>query len=126
MRIGWTAPGADEAFLVLDRDHDGKITSGVELFGTVTPLTDGRIAGNGFNALVQLDNNHDGVIDEHDAIWSGLLLWRDLSHDGISQPFELTPVATSSLKSISLAVYDVFFRTCVPRSSSSRPGFRSK
>ncbi|HEV2722884.1 MAG TPA: bacteriocin fulvocin C-related protein [Thermoanaerobaculia bacterium] len=102
VRIGWTKPGADEAFLALDRDHDEKITSGVELFGTTTPLADGSSAGNGFKALAQYDDNHDGVIDEQDAIWFQLLLWRDLNHDGISQPSELTPVAMSSLKSISL------------------------
>jgi hypothetical protein len=102
VRIGWTKRGADEAFLALDRDHDGKITSGVELFGTVTPLGDGSIAGNGFNALAQSDENHDGVIDEHDAIWSQLLLWRDWNHDAISQPSELTPVAASSWRGIAL------------------------
>jgi hypothetical protein len=39
--LGWTARGADEAFLCLDRNHDGRITSGVELFGTATPLVNG-------------------------------------------------------------------------------------
>lgn len=102
VRIGWTNSGADEAFLALDRDHDGRITSGVELFGTVTPLADGSIAGNGFKALAQYDDSHDGLIDEHDTIWSQLLLWRDWNHDGISQPSELTPVTASSWKAISL------------------------
>ncbi|HEV2722323.1 MAG TPA: hypothetical protein VG323_20050, partial [Thermoanaerobaculia bacterium] len=93
--IGWTARGANEAFLCLDRDHDGEITSGVELFGTATPLKNGQPAANGYLALAEYDDNQDGVIDEHDAIWIHLLLWRDLNHDGISEQNELTPISQS-------------------------------
>jgi len=102
VRIGWTAAGADEAFLCLDRDHDGRITSGAELFGNATPLANGMPAQNGFLALAEYDDNHDGVIDERDRIWGELLLWRDLNHDGISQPSELTSVVGSGLAAISL------------------------
>lgn len=102
VRIDWTAAGADEAFLCLDRNHNGRIDDGAELFGTATPLQAGGRAPNGFVALAELDDNHDGRIDEHDAIWSQLLLWRDANHDGISQPDELTPVAGSALVAISL------------------------
>lgn len=102
VRIGWTAAGADEAFLALDRNHNGKIDSGAELFGSATPLSDGTRASNGFVALAEFDDNHDRVIDEKDAIWSQLLLWRDLNHDGVSEPNEITPVAGSGLTAISL------------------------
>lgn len=100
--IGWTAAGADEAFLSLDRNQNGRIDNGAELFGTATPLKNGTRAPNGFAALAELDDNHDGLIDHQDAIWSQLLLWRDRNHDGISQPDELAPVAGSGLTAITL------------------------
>jgi len=102
IRIGWTAAGADEAFLCLDRNYDGRITSGAELFGNATPLKSGRPAGNGFLALAQYDDNHDSVIDANDAVWPQLLLWRDRNHDGVSQEDELLPVAGSGIVAISL------------------------
>jgi hypothetical protein len=105
VRIGWTAGGADEAFLCLDRNHNGQIDSGAEMFGSATPLKDGTRASNGFIALAELDDNHDGVIDQKDPIWNELLLWRDLNHDGISQPSELTPVADSGLTAIALSYH---------------------
>lgn len=100
--IGWTAAGADEAFLCLDRDHNGKIDSGAELFGNAMLMQDGTPAPNGFVVLAQFDDNRDGMIDERDAILGRLLLWRDVNHDGISQPYELTPVVGSALAAISL------------------------
>lgn len=102
VRIGWTASGADEAFLCLDIDRNGKIDSGAELLGNAMPLKNGTHAPNGFVVLAQFDDNHDGIIDEQDAIWGQLLLWCDLNHDGISQPYELTPVAGSRLTAINL------------------------
>lgn len=100
--MGWTAAGADEAFLWLDRNHNGRVTSGAELFGNFTPLRNGGFAKNGFEALSELDDNHDGAIDENDAIWSELLLWRDLNHNGISEPDEITPISASDLTAIDL------------------------
>jgi hypothetical protein len=104
--IGWTARrDADEAFLWLDRNHNGRVTSGAELFGNFTPLKNGQIASNGFEALKEYDDNNDGVIDANDAVWTQLMLWRDLNHDGISQPEEITPVAGSGLIRIELAYH---------------------
>lgn len=102
LHVGWTAAGADEAFLALDRNGDGRITDGTELFGSVTLLRDGSRAGNGFVALSDLDDNHDGVIDSRDAVWPQLLLWRDLNHDGISQANEITRLADSDVTAIDL------------------------
>lgn len=99
---GWTAAGAQEAFLALDRDGDGTISSGAELFGNATMLKNGQRAPNGFAALAELDDNGDGVIDHDDAIWPALMLWTDLNHDGVSQPAELRPVSGSSITAIGL------------------------
>jgi hypothetical protein len=100
--MGWTAAGADEAFLWLDRNHNGKVTSGAELFGNFTPLENGQMAKNGFEALAELDANHDGVIDDRDPIWSQLMLWRDLNHNGISEPNEIGPLSASDVTAIDL------------------------
>lgn len=102
IRIGWTAADADEAFLWLDRDHDGIVDSGAELFGTATPLHDGHTASNGFIALREFDDDADRRIDSTDAIWSRLLLWRDRNHDGHTQPDEIGPVDGSGIVAISL------------------------
>jgi hypothetical protein len=100
--IGWTAAGTEEAFLALDRNHNGAIDNGAELFGNATPLLDGSRARNGFIALAQYDDNHDGVIDASDPIWRQLVLWCDLNHDGLSQSAEIVAVGESALRAISL------------------------
>jgi hypothetical protein len=100
-RIGWTAAGAPMAFLALDRNGNGTIDSGAELFGNHTPLRSG-VAANGFDALAQYDANGDGIIDGSDPIWPSLLLWTDLNHDGISQPSELALMSTSTVTAIGL------------------------
>jgi len=100
--MGWTAAGANEAFLWLDRNHNGTVTSGAELFGNFTPLQNGQRAKNGFEALREFDTNGDGVIDERDPIWSRLMLWQDLNHNGISEPNEILPIAGSGVTSIDL------------------------
>jgi hypothetical protein len=101
-RIGWTAGGADEAFLWLDRNHNGVVDNGAELFGNATPQMEGKRALNGFEALKVFDSNHDRIIDEYDSIWPQLLLWRDLNHDGVSQSSEITSVIGSGFIAISL------------------------
>lgn len=92
-RVSWTAPGSDLAFLALDRNQNGRIDGGAELFGDAA-------AANGWEALGVLDANGDGVINANDAAWSALLLWYDRDHDGLSIPAELVPVASSSIVAI--------------------------
>jgi hypothetical protein len=102
MLMGWTAAGADEAFLWLDRNHNGIVTGGAELFGNFTPLKNGHIATNGFEALAEFDANHDGVIDNRDPIWPQLLLWRDLNHNGVCEPSEISTLDSSNVTAIDL------------------------
>lgn len=54
-------------FLVFDRNRDGKVNDGSELFGPAT--------GNGFNELALLDADANGWIDENDAAYENLLVW---------------------------------------------------
>ena len=87
-QIAWTRPAEDLAFLAVDRNGDGKISSGRELFGnfTVPGVT------NGFAALAAL-TNHVGApyVSADDPEFSKVLLWTDRNHNGISEPEELQP-----------------------------------
>ena len=84
---GWIK--GDDGFLVLDRNNNGTIDSGQELFGDSTPLAGGGTAADGFAALAQEDTNADGVVNNLDTRWSQLRVWQDLNQDGVSQAGEL-------------------------------------
>lgn len=100
VQMAWTRMGVDDAFLAMDRNGNGTIDSGAELFGNFTPLRSGALAANGFLALAELDDDADGVVDANDAVWARLLLWTDRNHDARSTADELQPIATSSVTSL--------------------------
>jgi hypothetical protein len=97
----WTARGSNDAFLALDRDNNGSVDSGKELFGDFTdqPITE---KPNGFIAMAVFDDNNDGWIDNNDAIYRKLLLWVDSNHDGISQRRELHSLEWGGVERIGL------------------------
>jgi hypothetical protein len=97
IRMGWTRLGTDNAFLALDRNGNGRIDSGAELFGNYTRLASGEQATNGFEALAELDADSNGTVDASDAAWQRLLLWTDRNHDGMSTADELQPIAGSTV-----------------------------
>jgi hypothetical protein len=97
---------SETPWLVLDRNENGRIDNGAELFGSMTRLAGGRRAANGFLALAPLDSDRDGWITANDPAFARLALWRDLNQDRASSADELTPAADTVL-ALSLAYRDI-------------------
>jgi hypothetical protein len=100
-QMSWTAVGSDDAFLVLDRNNNGLIDGGAELFGNYTP-TPGGPTLNGFMALATFDSNGDGQINADDSTFAKLQLWTDRNHDGQSDSSELVRLVATDITSISV------------------------
>ncbi|QEO78810.1 calcium-binding protein [Pseudomonas brassicacearum] len=98
---GWIS--SDDGFLVLDRNLNGTIDTGSELFGVDTVKSSGSKAVNGFDALSDLDSNADGVFDASDEKFSSVKVWQDKNRDGISQADELKSLSDLKIKSIGLS-----------------------
>jgi hypothetical protein len=107
-QTAWTAPGSRLAFLALDRNGNGVIDDGKELFGNHTE----EQKANGFEVLIALAIANDGTppkeLVEGHPVFDQLLLWEDQNHDGISQPTEIQP-ATNILSEVGLG-YDAHNR----------------
>ena len=97
---GWVH--SNDGLLVHDRDGDGKISDGSEIFGDNTPLKNGQTAAHGFAALAELDENGDGKVDAADKTFSKLGVWRDLNHNGISEEGEIFALKDLRIKSLNL------------------------
>lgn len=89
-----------DAFLALDRNKDGIINSGQELFG------EQHGAKNGFEELRKFDLNGDGVINRNDAIYNDLLLFKD-NGNGITENGELISLADAGIAEIQLGYKNV-------------------
>lgn len=94
--------GTEDGFLALDRNGNGFIDNGGELFGDQVVLSDGSISSSGFAALADLDENSDGVIDANDHEFVNLRVWVDENHNGVSESSELMPLSKLDIVSIDL------------------------
>jgi hypothetical protein len=109
IQMSWTAAGWNGGFLALDRNGNGLIDDGAELFSNLAPQPTPKTGPkNGFLALAVFDQpanggNGDGWINAQDAVYSKLLIWVDKNHDGISQPDELFTLKQAGIQAISLS-----------------------
>ena len=98
-RVAWTEPSADVAFLALDRDGDGRITSGRELIGdhTMPGVTNGAECP---HAARDVPGTW-GAVDSENPLFAALRLWTDANHDGRSEAGRAPP-GRSGLAAIGL------------------------
>jgi hypothetical protein len=105
----WVSVSSDDAWLVLDRNRNGLIDNGKELFGNVTvqDIHPPGVERNGFLALAEYDKvmnggNNDGNINRNDSVFDRLRLWRDDNHNGVSEACELFALRDFGLRRIDL------------------------
>ncbi len=111
--IAWTSENSDDAWLALDRNGNGIIDDGRELFGNYTqqPIPAVGQEKNGFLALAVFDRQSNGgnnnrKIDNADSVFSQLRLWQDLNHNGFSEVDELLNLTTLGIRSIDLSYHE--------------------
>ncbi|MES2742981.1 MAG: hypothetical protein V4754_18820, partial [Pseudomonadota bacterium] len=95
---GWV--GKDDGLLVWDRNGNGQIDDGSELFGNNTNLAAGGKAANGFAALAEVDSNRDGKIDANDALFNRLRVWKDGDSNAVVSSGELLTLTEVGVRSI--------------------------
>ena len=101
-KTSWVS--AKEGLLAYDKNGDGVINGGNELFGDRTLMKDGKtLASSGFSALAEYDDNKDGKIDSNDAIYTLLRIWQDSDGDGIASAGELRRLVDLGIVSIGLS-----------------------
>ena len=97
VRMGWTVPNSDDAFVVVEMRQNARIDDLTELLGWQGPPS-------GFDFLRAMDGiseeeaargfgprrrSPDGVIDAADEVFARLVLWNDVDADGKSTEAEL-------------------------------------
>jgi hypothetical protein len=76
-QVGWV--GSGEGLLWLDRNPNGIVDSGKELFSN-SAVAD---AAKGLRSMSWVDANADGVIDASDPVFAELKVWQDADGDAV-------------------------------------------
>lgn len=98
-RINWTN---SDGILAIDKNGNGKIDNGREVFGDSFILNNGQKAKNGFEALTQYDTNNDNFFDTKDRDFYKFYLWIDSNENGISEAKELCKLSETNIARINL------------------------
>lgn len=93
----WLTP--DTGLLVWDPSHTGMISSGTQLFGSVSWWL---FFDNGYQALACLDDNHNGELVGPEL--KGIAAWFDRNSNGVSDKGEVVPLAELNIEAISTNV----------------------
>ncbi len=111
-RVAWPTASSADGWLALDRNSNGTIDGGKELFGNFTQQhgDPNNIPPNGFIALRYFDEslnggNEDGKIDWEDNVYNTLRVWVDANHNGISESNELRTMQAAGVDNIDLNYY---------------------
>ena len=88
--------GKSDGMLVLDRNFNGVIDTGSELFGN----TQLALGAQGLKGLAWVDANVDGDIDARDAVYSQLRVWQDANGNGLVDTGEAKSLADMGISSI--------------------------
>ncbi len=93
----WPWVASRTALLVWDPDRTGRVTSGRQLFGSVTWW---MFFTNGYEALAVLDDDRDGELAGPEL--EGLAAWFDRDTDGISDPGEVLPIGELEIEAVAV------------------------
>ena len=109
IKVSWVQ--GDDALLALDRNGNGRIDDGRELFGNFIGHSGFDEVPSGFDHLALYDQadrggNEDGVISAEDRVFGELVVWQDKNGDGISQARELRSLDEVGIESIALRYTD--------------------
>lgn len=99
-KTAWVS--ANDGLLVMDRNEDGLINSGAELFGDQNILMSGEVSSGGYISPEELDEDKNLKIDAQDSKFNQIKVWRDKNQDGISTKDELFGLEELSIKAIHL------------------------
>ena len=86
-----------------DRNHDGVINDGTELYGVGTKTANGSRAGDGYVAMALEDSNHDGKLNAQDRDWKEMQVWVDANRDGKTDAGELKAMDELGIVELDLA-----------------------
>lgn len=114
-RVASDWPTARTPWLALDRDRNGAVDDATELFGSAVRLSSGGRAQNGFEALAELDENADGVIDARDARFGELATWADEDADRRTDAGELASALVGARRLVSIELVFAIAPVCDAR-----------
>ena len=107
----------NDGILVIDKNGDGVINDGGEVFGDNYVKSNGNKASSGFDALADLDSNGDGVISAEDSEFSNIKI---LKGDGTLISLEEAGITSINLSSESVGSADENGNTLVSQGTSVR------